>query len=335
MKKINPKKIVSCASVFVAGLCGSARAEYPDYGFLWNRLVYGSDDSYEKGVVNCPIPGVYKELLKVWNKAGSDGTSKWLNFMPLWENNDKGKPKIRRGGVDFEFYAYLPQCGTALRLFSPFGGLRGVYGRDYYKRLLVDERIKRAIERCTYIVSSEVFLRRVLGDDYVDAFINECNKKEGNPTLMVKYILYPVGYQRARDTYLKEENRCPKELYKNKLDRFQPLPAGFRSRCMDHIVVDMEIYQTHQKMEGQDGKLVKVPDSKWIYRYSSGIKTFIDFQLCLKLIFDMKKEKVETVAMYDTFIVNRGISHFGKNCFNVFFGNPNKYFPSFKGRWLK
>ena len=336
MKKINTK-IVSCASVFIAGLCGSARAEiYPNHAILWHRLVYGGDD-YNKGVVNCPIPGVYKELLEVWNKeAGSDGmlseeARREKGFKPFWEDNT-GKSNIRYWGVNFDFYAYLPQYGGPSRLSFPVNGrIDETCERDYYKKLPVVRDTKKAMQRCTHIVSSEVFLRKVLGNDYVNAFINECNKEEGDPTLTVRYILYPVAYQRARGTYLKGENRHPGELYKNTLDYFQPLPAGLLLQCMDHIVVDMEIYQTHRKVEGQDGKLVKVPDS----RYREDAKTFIDFQLCLKLIFDMKEEKVETVAMYDTFVVNRGICRFGKNCFDVFFGNPNKYFPSFKGRWLK
>ena len=336
MKKINTK-IVSCASVFIAGLCGSARAEYPDHTILWHRLVYGSGDSYNKGVVNCPIPGVYKELLEVWNKkAGSDvmlseEARREKGFKPFWEDNE-GNLNICYGGVSFNFYAYLPQYGGAERLSIPVNGrIDETYERDYYRQLPVGERTKRAIRRCTHIVSSEVFLRKVLGDGYVDAFINECNKEEGNPKLTVKYILYPVGYQRARGTYLKEENRHPRELYKNTLDYFHPLPEGLWSHCMDHIVVDMEIYQTHRKIKGQDGELVKVPDS--IYREDA--KTFIDFQLCLKLIFDMKKEKVETVAMYDIYAVNQPICRFGKNCFDVFFGDPNKYINPFYGRCLE
>ena len=109
MKKINPKKIVSCASVFVAGLCGSARAEiYPDPAILWHRLVDGCDlDELWKGVKrSCPIPGVYKELLKIWNEeAGADGmlpkkSRKEKGFKPFWINK---KNEIYKGSVSFGF----------------------------------------------------------------------------------------------------------------------------------------------------------------------------------------------------------------------------------------
>ena len=191
-----------------------------------------------------------------------------------------------------------------------------------------------AIRRCTHIVSSEVFLRKVLGNDYVNAFINECNKEEGDPMLTVKYILYPVDYQMAPDKYLEAKKRRPGELYNNTLDCFGSLPEDLWPRCMDHVVVDMEIYQTHQEIKGQDGKFVKLPNSEY-GKYGKDAKTFIDFQLCLKLIFDMKEEKVETVARYGSFTVNKLISSCGENYFDVFFGDPNKYLAPFFGMWFR
>ena len=347
MKKISPKKIVSCAGVFVAGLCGSARAEYPypDCRLLWDRLVYGNDDSSSIRDVNCPIPGIYEELVKKWNeKAGSgemlsEQAEKAIEkegFKLFW-GGDKKEPKIPCACVDFRFHAYLPQCSDYEMLSSspiPFGFNKNSEN-DYYSEL--PENVQEAIRRCVHIVSSEVFLRKVLGSDYVDAFINECKKKEGNPMLTVKYILYPVGYQRVRGTYLKQGNSRPGELYKNTVDYFGPLHEYLLPRCMDHIVVDMEIYQTHQEIgtkEGKDVKFVKVLNSEY-GKYGKDAKTFIDFQLCLKLIFDMKEEKVETVARYGSFIVNKPINSYRENCFDVFFGNPYEYLSPFYGRWFR
>lgn len=337
MKKINPKKIVSCASVFVAGLCGSARAEYPDHCLLWRRLVYGSGDSYNKGVVNCPIPGVYKELLEVWNKeAGADGmlpkkSRKEKGFEPFWINK---KYKIYNGSVSFDFYAYAPQYGGSTRLvYYPVNGeIDESLERDYCEKLPVDEGVKKAIRRCTHIVSSEAFLTKVLGDDYVRVFINECSKEcsrlGSTPAFKFRYILYPIAYHRCPLVYLDKRCRCSGKLYLSELDTFKPLPKGLRSRCMDHIVVDMEIYQTHQMIE-KDGKFVRVSG------YGGAADTKIDFQLCLRLIFNTKKEEIEAIAMYDIYAVNRSICYFGENWFNVFFGNPEEYFPSFKVRRLK
>ena len=176
MKKINPKKIVSCASVFVAGLCGSARAEiYPDPAILWHRLVDGCElgELWEGVKKPCPIPGVYKELLEVWNKGvGDDGmlskeARKEKGFEPFWMNK-KHEIYNYNGSVSFDFHAYAPKYGVPTRLSSypVIGGIDKSFERDYYEKLPVDKDVKKAIRRCTHIVSSEVFLRKVLGDEY-------------------------------------------------------------------------------------------------------------------------------------------------------------------------
>ena len=128
--------------------------------------------------------------------------------------------------------------------------------------------------------------------------------------------------------YLDKKCRHSGKLYLPELDTFRPLPAGLWSRCMDLVAVDIEIYQTHQIIE-KDGEFVRVSG------YGCAADTEIDFQLCLRLIFNTKKEKIEAVAMYDICAVNRSMCRFGENCFRVIFGDPSTYFPSFKGRWLK
>ena len=329
MKKINTK-IVSCASVFIAGLCGSARAEeiYPDHAILWHRLVDGCDlGELGKGVKrSCPIPGAYKELLKIWNEeAGPDGmlpkkSRKEKGFEPFWINK---KCEIYNGSVRFDIYAYAPQYGGPTRLTYPVHGeIDESFERGYYKELPVDEGVKKAIRRCTHIVSSEAFLTKVLGDDYVRAFISECSKECSRlgsaPAFEFKYILYPIAYHRCFSLYLDKKCRRFGKLYFPELDRFKPLSKGLWSQCMDQIVVDMEIYQTHQMME-KDGEFVRVSG------YAGAADTKIDFQLCLRLIFNTKKEEIEAVAMYDIYAVNRPINVV-KNGFRVIFGDPDKYF---------
>ena len=330
------KKIVSCAGVFVAGLCGSARAEYPKARLLWNRLLYGGE-TYSNGEKKCPIPGVYEELVEKWKeKAGSGGmlseeVEKAIEkegFKLFW-GGDKKEPNIPYGHVDFSFHAYLPQKKSFEMLSSspvPFGFDKDSEN-DYYSEL--PENVQEAIRRCVHIVSSEVFLRKVLGNDYVDAFVGECKKGEGMPNLVVRYILYPANYQRLRKKYLKKVGIYPGELYSNCLGKFRPLPKASESASdcmkhiavdiMKHIVVDMEIYQTHQEIgtkEGKDVKFEKDLNCEYGKYGKKNVRTFIDFQLCLKLMFDMEKEKVETVEKYGSFIVNRNIRHCGKKTFS-------------------
>ena len=327
MKKINTK-IVSCASVFIAGLCGSACAEeiYPDHAILWHRLVHGCGDLGELGngvKRSCPIPGVYKELLKIWNEeAGTDGmlpkkSRKEKGFEPFWINKICD---IYKGSVSFDFYAYAPQGGDPTRLSFPVSGR--IDERDYCEKLPVDEGVKKAIRRCMHIVSSEVFLRKVLGDDYVDAFISECSKECSRvgttPAFKFKYILYPIAYHRFSSLYLDKRCRRSEKLYLPEFDRFRSLPKGLWSQCMDLVAVDMEIYQTHQMIQ-QDGKLVRVSG------YGAATDVKIDFQLCLRLIFNTKKEEIEAIATYDLYAVNRPIGGY-KNYFHVIFGNRDKYF---------
>ena len=322
--KINIKTVVSCAGGLVAGVL-SVHADYPNADELWRRLAGGtfSMDLFGRGSIEkseSVIPGAYKELVAVWKKAEDkdgmlpDDEKKKVKLNLLWERTEGkmigGKPfSSLDSGVSFLFHAYSgTACGCVRLSYPVFGKFESDYEEAYYKDLSVSEDIKKAVRRCTHIISSEAFLQKVLGGDVVDALIDECNKDAGCPSLLIRGYLYPFAYHNLRHVYLKERRRFPGQVSYS-VDLFYPLPAGVLTmgRFMDRAVVDMQIVQVHYEKKGQNGEFVKTSnDDKW----TNDLRQVADFQVCLRLVINMRTEEIEKAEIYDKFIVDKPLSYF-------------------------
>ena len=232
----------------------------------------------------------------------------------LWERTEgrkiEKKPFFSFGtGVDFYFNAYSSETGGYQRLSYPvFGKLDKDYENDYYSKLSVSEDIKKAVRRCTHIISSEAFLTKVPGRDFVDTIVDECNKDAGCPSLLIRNYLYPSAYYEFRSVYLKERHWIPGQLERAG-DLFHPLAQGILSmgKFMDRIVVDMEVVQYHFEKKGQNGKYFRT--SKDDHHWTNDIKRVADFQVCLRLFFNMRTDALEKAILYDRFVVNKVLSY--------------------------
>lgn len=291
-------------------------------GVVWQAVPFSMDlfggDSVEES--ESVIPGAYKELVAAWKKAEDkdgmlpDNEKKKVKLNLLWERTEEKMIKERppfslNAGVCFQFYAYSGKAPGCQRLSYPvFGKFDKDYERSYYKDLSVSEDVKKAVRRCTHIISSEAFLTKVLGGDVVDAFIDECNKNAGCPSLLIRGFLYPLAYHNLQHVYLKERRRFPGQL-NGPCDLFNPLPLGVLTMgsFMNRAVVDMEIVQYHCEKKGQNGEFVKTSnDDKW----TNDLRQVADFQVCLRLVINMRTEEIEKAELTDKFIVNKPLSYF-------------------------
>jgi hypothetical protein len=316
------KTIVSCAGGLIAGV-SSVHADYPNAGKLWRRLSGG----YSEGSVwksESVIPGAYKELVTAWKKAeNKDGTlpeeirkKMRLNF--FWEKAEekkiKEKPLFFEGQRnDFSFYVCSWETGYFQRLYSLIRAhpdVNKAYVKDCLNELFVsNDSVGKAVRRCTYIISCEAFWVRVLGDDVVNALVNELGNDTGCPSLLMRFCLYPVVYHDFRSEYLKEKHWVF-GLSGGSCDVFCPLLTDVlqENGLMDRFVIDMEIIQYHREKEVQNGKFVRMPnnDKEWV----KTTRNTADFQVCLRLFFNMRTEEIEKVEICDKFIVNKPLSYF-------------------------
>lgn len=289
------KVLLCCAGILAFGTC-SGHAVYPSEGILWRHLRGNNNEGRT-------IPDAYKALSKKQKqfeaeekKGISCEDKKRKELKCFWEEEKKGekfKRKLNNCRVAFSVWGLGSDGSTWRRIFDLKRFFAGCLSEEQ-KRVLEKWNFvadgKEAIFRCLRVVASESFLIRVLGKDFVDALIKEYNTEVSVPEISFTYS------------------------FENPFCGLPPIT--------NRIMINMKVKQEHTEiLDETSGTYIKIHpnDAQKMADAGKSIheKTFTDFCVLLRLMWNIRKDEIEKVEVCDEFVVNRPISYF-KKAFTIF-----------------
>ena len=238
---------------------GCAHAEYPRARYLWERLT--KRQSYFH-----TIPSAYKNALSCCKKNGDvSGLTSLINsnvFLPgndFEENCSEWNPE-----KEFRKFCEKDPDDEFNKCFSEVKS-----GKKY-------EDLCLRIRRCEQVLRSEEFWKEVLGDNFFNALVKQCNK--GKDAASVRLSVEGVSHKLLDYKWRGIETLNCECMLDSLSDRF---------------IYIMSLVQQRKEMNKNGDK-----------------KSVTDFEIHLKLSVDMGKEEVVGAAISDRFVVNKPVCRF-------------------------
>ena len=248
---------------------GCAHAEYPSASYLWDRLTkrqYVRDEKTWEYSYFHTIPSAYKNALSCCKKNGDvSGLTSLINSNVF----------LSRNGFEENYSEWSPE--KEFRKFckkDPDNEFNKCFSEVKSGKKYEDLCLR--IRRCEQVLRSEEFWKKVLGDNFFNALVKQCNK--GEDAASVRLSVEGVSHK-----LLDYKRRGIKTLnYECMLDSLS-----------DRFIYIVSLVQQRKEMNKNEDK-----------------ESITDFEIHLKLSVDMEKEEVVGAAISDWFVVNKPVCYY-------------------------
>ena len=260
--------ILSCA--------GCAHAEYPSASYLWDRLTKRRYRCKRTGVVKLKlvsfhtVSDAFENAMRRFKENGNGlgrlvDSNEFLcrdNFKEKYSgwNPEKELRKFNRYSPDAEFDKYF----SDVKSNSEY--------KDWYKKCCF------RIRRCEQILRSEGFWKEVLGDEFFNALVKQCNERlsDASVRLSVKGVSHKLVQYKCREITLN--------------------PECIMDSISDRLIYAVRLAQQHKEPNKNGDNNKK--------------KIVTDFEINLRLSIDMTEEELLGARIFGDFIVNKPVCRF-------------------------
>ena len=248
---------------------GCAHAEYPSARYLRERLTkrqYVRGEKKGEYPYFHTIPSAYKNALSCCKKNGDvSGLTSLINSNVF----------LFRNGFEENYSEWNPE--KEFRKFckkNPDDEFNKCFSK--VKSCKKYEDLCLRIRRCEQVLRSEEFWKKMLGDNFFNALVEQCNK--GKDAASVRLSVEGVSHK----------------LLDYKWREIETLNC----ECMLDSLSDRFIY------------IVSLVQQRKEMNENGDKESVTDFEIHLKLSVDMEKEEVVGAAIFDRFVVNKPVCDF-------------------------